>query len=434
MNPPQPIGNPFLKEITTPILTKSQQSELYAILAQGKGYLDVFGECGMGKTTILKSLGRVDVENVEGLGQFRFLVCIYLNCTTKVISQSPDEFWKIVFEELERKSLNISDLEKFERSNKGLESIMRLLAKQSKSVLLILDEFEGLIPTETTNPQITRNFLTELRGLVTHDPSAILVIGTRCGLTKLWEIFANPGGASEFPNNSTRFLLGRWKEAEFESFLERSKIGNQPGFSKQEMRFIENLSCRHPGLTQRAARIVFNERLDQNTRNLAESNLANITEKFIADTTDIYKEIWRGMDEEERLIMTIIALKIAQGKIPGANYSLSKINPIFEQKAIILRELMSRHILVNPEENSDRNLDQPFSPFFSQWIIEEIVNDPPDSLENRLRIYGGLITQGQFQALKNAVNFFYENRENVVKYTKEVIKIAIKIGSLPIFE
>ena len=201
------IENPFLKEIESPILTKSQRAELCAILAQGKGYLDVFGECGMGKTTILKSLGRIDVENVEGLGLFTSLVCIYLDCKTKVISQNPDEFWNVIFEELGRKSLNINDLEKCERSNKGLESIMRSLAGQSKSLLLILDEFDGLIPIKTTDLQQTRNFLTELRGLTNHDPSAILVIGTRCGLEKLWEPFTNPGDASEFPNNPTRLAL-----------------------------------------------------------------------------------------------------------------------------------------------------------------------------------------------------------------------------------
>ena len=201
------IENPFLKEIESPILTKSQRAELCAILAQGKGYLDVFGECGMGKTTILKSLGRIDVENVEGLVLFTSLVCIYLDCKTKVISQNPDEFWNVIFEELGRKSLNINDLEKCERSNKGLESIMRSLAGQSKSLLLILDEFDGLIPIKTTDLQQTRNFLTELRGLTNHDPSAILVIGTRCGLEKLWEPFTNPGDASEFPNNPTRLAL-----------------------------------------------------------------------------------------------------------------------------------------------------------------------------------------------------------------------------------
>ena len=428
MNSHQPIENPFLKEIKTPILTQSQKSELYTILNQKNGYLDVCGECGTGKTTILKSLGRVDVENVEGLRQFASLVCIYLDCKTKVISRSPDEFWKVIFEELGRKSLNISGLETYERSNQGLQSIMRLLAEQSKSLLLILDEFDGLIP-ETTDLQQTRNFLNELRGLTIADPPAILVIGTRCGLTKLWEPFANPGGASEFPNNSTRFLLGLWQRPQFQSFLERSKTGNQPSFNSQQMRFIESLSGRHPGLTQRAARFVFSERLDQNTRNLTESDLKTITEKFIADTTYVYNQMWRGMDKEERLMMTIIALKNAQGKIPGANYSLGNINPILEQKARILRELKSRHILVNPEENSDMNLDQPFSPFFSQWIIEKIVNEPPDSLKNRLKIYGGLISEGQLTALGNAIAFFYKNRENVVKYTKEVIKIVTTIRS-----
>ena len=169
MNLNRPVQNPFLQQIENPILKKSQLSELYTILSQGKGYLDVFGECGTGKTTMLRSLGKIDVKAVEGLGKFDNLVCIHIDCKTKVTSESPEKiqekFWQVIFEKLEKKSLNIDNLDGLERSNKGLEMILEKLAHQSKHLFLVLDEFEGLIPAEESLRQQTRNFLTELRGL-----------------------------------------------------------------------------------------------------------------------------------------------------------------------------------------------------------------------------------------------------------------------------
>jgi len=427
MNLNRPVQNPFLQQIENPILKKSQLSELYTILSQGKGYLDVFGECGTGKTTMLRSLGKIDVKAVEGLGKFDNLVCIHIDCKTKVTSESPEKipekFWQVIFEELEKKSLNIDNLDRFERSNKGLEMILEKLAHQSKHLFLVLDEFEGLIPGEDSLHQQTRNFLTELRGLTNHEPSVILAVGTRCGLEKLWEPFANPGGSSEFPNNSTRFLLGLWQEAQFQAFLERSKVDNQRMFSPEQMRFIEKLSGRHPGLTQKAAKLLFNKRLDENTHNLTDLNLREITKQFITEAASIYREIWKGMDEEERLVMTIIVLENNQGEIPNARYSIKNINQSLDQR--IVNDLKGRHLLV--EKDINPLMYKPFSPFFNEWIVQEIAKEPPNALQERLKLYGGRISQGNAKALKTAVSFLYRNKDVIVEYTKKIIQLAIDL-------
>jgi len=106
MNPNQLVQNPFFQEIENPILTRSQNSDLYTILSQGHGYLNIFGECGTGKTTILKALGKIDVKPIGGLGELSQLtqfICLYIDCKTRVISQSPDTFWNVIFKELDRK-------------------------------------------------------------------------------------------------------------------------------------------------------------------------------------------------------------------------------------------------------------------------------------------------------------------------------------------
>lgn len=433
MNPNQLVQNPFFQEIENPILTRSQNSDLYTILSQGHGYLNIFGECGTGKTTILKALGKIDVKPIGGLGELSQLtqfICLYIDCKTSVISQSPDTFWNVIFKELDRKlkdkNLNLvdlTDLTTVERSNKGLELIIQSLAQENKHLLLALDEFEGLIPQGEALRQQTRTFLTELRGLTNHEPSAILVIGTRCGLEKLWEPFADPGGSSEFPNNSQRFLLGLWKEAEFQAFLERSQVNGQARFTRREMRFIENLSGRHPGLTQKAAKLLFSKRLDENTVNLTDSQFQEISEQFIVDAASTYKEIWRGMDEQERLVMTMIVLENTQGEIPNARYLIENINQSLDQR--IVNDLKGRHLLILKDINLSTN--KPFSELFTAWIVQEISQEPPAVLQERLKLYGGIISQGNARSLQNTVKFFYENRAVVAEYAQKIIKLAIDL-------
>ena len=429
MNLGQPIHNPFLQNIKSPILAQSQLTELYTILEQGRGYLNIFGECGTGKTIVLQCLGKIDIEEFKGLGKFPKLVCIYINCRTKVPSSNPDQFWQTIFDELEKKDLGIGDFKNIERSCQSLASILEKLEKQSKHLLLALDEFDGIIPINTvdnSNLQNIRHFLTELRGLTSHDSSAILAIGTRCGLDKLWEPFANPGDSSEFPNNSTRFLLGLWQEKLFEAFLERSQVGDQSLFSTRQMRFIQNLSGRHPGLTKIAAKLLFNKRLDENTTNLTNSHLQEIAEQFIVESASTYSAIWRGMDEEEHLVVTIIVLENYQGKILNTIYSIKNINESLDKR--IVNDLKGRHLLLNNDENLSTY--QIFSPFFSEWIVQEIAHEPPDALQNRIMLYGGRISRKNLEALRAALQFLYQHKDKIKQYTEKAIKIAINIKNL----
>ena len=129
------------------------------------------------------------------------------------------------------------------------------------------------------------------------------------------------------------------------------------------------------------------------------------------------------MDEEERLVMTIIVLENNQGEIPNARYSIENINQSLDQR--IVNDLKGRHLLV--EKDMNPLMYKPFSPFFNEWIVQEIAKEPPNALQERLKLYGGRISQGNAKALKTAVSFLYRNKDIIVEYTKKIIKLAIDL-------
>ena len=419
------ITNPFLQALL-PILSEKDKSTIMTTLQNPGGFLQVVGECGTGKTTLLQYLSHLNSAIPTKFSEYIF---IYLNCQDRVLSCTAGEFWDKVFLEVEDILAERTDLD---RSQQGFESFINLLAQENKRIVLLLDDFDCLVRVDDQYLDQTRSFLQSLRSITTRIRNkGNLVTASRLDLHRLWEPFAAPG-FSDFPNASTYFRLPTsWKEDTFTTFLERSQIDNQAMFRRSQMRQIEKLSSRHPKLSQIASSILFEKRIEQGN-NLTPADF-DITFCTYPEVASVLQMFWNTMNEEEHLLLKLISLTSIEAMpellIPE-QYKLGNIKNILDTNRTGINKLFGRGFLVRCESTKLTISCRVFLPLFNIWILNLIAQEPPKSSEERVVVWKNWLSAEQLSRLGNGIRFLQENKGTIVSVVSFVPKAIRYLSSL----
>jgi AAA ATPase domain len=427
--------NPFVKSAYSSqdvIISHGKISRFLSPIAAEGGALAIYGERGMGKSTMLNYIANPPLDLLEAY--FQNCIFVFLNCQDTISPPIASSFWHQITKQLEMgletgpvKSKCRKVLLRLQEggtlNHNDFHEILDVAAGALKRVILILDDFDCLIRTDQENLDETRTFFQGFRSLTTRDSNkANIVVATRNSLQELCKPLSAPN-YSAFDNGFTNERLRFFKEEELLEFLQRVERTSQPPFSSIEVRYVAYLSGCHPELSQIAASEIFKQRIESKVL-LNKSLLEEVVgEHFKSESRFVFETLWQRATEIERLLLMLITLQKYQGKLTKSQYKLSDIPELFEEKARELSELSQRGLLIRTSTRTSQW--EIFSPIFQWWILKELETTSPDYLNERRKVWGNLVTQKRADELGKVIDFFKRNRQYIEQLGRTILQFSV---------
>jgi AAA ATPase domain len=426
--------NPFFKSGYSSqdiILAHRKLSRLFSPIHAEGGALGVYGERGMGKSTMLNYIANPPLELLGD--EFQKHVFVSMNCQDTVSQPFFSDFWYQITKKLEIK-LDLGPIKSkckilLKRYDEGealthndFHEVLDVAAGSCKRIVLVLDDFDCLIRTDLENLDVTRTFFQGFRSLTTRDSNkANIVVATRVSLQELCKPLSAPY-LSAFENGFTTERLRCFSEKELVQLLQRVEQAGQPLFSQAEVHYVAYLSGYHPQLAQIAAAIIFDQRIDLGAP-LEQTTLEEIVgEQFKSEVCFVFEALWQRATEIERLLLMLITLQTCQGKLLSGQYSLSDLPELFGERERELLELTQRGLLTRMQVNPP--LYNIFSPVFQWWILKELETSSHDYLNERRKVWGNLVTQKRAEQLGSVIEFLKSNRQNIEQLGRTILRVT----------
>ena len=235
---------------------------LFSRLANGESSA-IVGEPHIGKSSLLCYLADKDVQH-EWLGKVsEHYICIDIDCEMLPADFTPNDFWQIIIARV-RKIADGDDLKEqcrivFE-NNFGsftLEALFKLLAKQERRVVLLIDEFDTLLHHPNFNKA---EFFGALRAFASHTDGLAIITASRMSVAEMnrrsHEL--NPFG-SPFFNNSIEVRLKLFAPEEAHQLVETTlqRVSPPISFSPEDYAWISKVAGQHPFLVQVAGSAIY---------------------------------------------------------------------------------------------------------------------------------------------------------------------------------
>ncbi|MFZ5917075.1 MAG: AAA family ATPase [Chloroflexota bacterium] len=345
-----------------------REEQVDAIMGQltgpAHGGSAISGERRVGKTSLLHYL--VSPQAAQDwdvpLDRWHFIL---LDCQQTDMSCSEIRFWQQVFDAIaaavpgelagDARALAHSD----EVEEWALGHFFDRVAREDRLVILLLDEFEAVTEqVDRHNPTL----LYQLRQLLNRQQRGMaLITASREPVEVLCHDIVFRG--SPFYNNLLSVWLPPFGDGEIEDLLARAA----PSFSETEAAYIVRIGGRHPLLLQLAADEMYRAR--SRLRPGRALNLAAVGRSFERRARQHYRDIWDDMPPQDRLLLSLAALRSFHQVVGGLDYEVRFIDALLARFNRPLRTLTERGFLT---------ADSPplvLSSVGQWWLVEEITGD-----------------------------------------------------------
>ena len=424
-----PLVNPFINSGVVPveliIVDSIKASRIFSPLIYEGGSLGLYGERGMGKSSLLNYIAHppVDWQN----DHLKNHIFVSFNCPDTVSPFTPSNFWLHAVKHLDSKMKAGPIKEKCQKllklqeegvdlGSNNFHEILDVAAGAGMRIVLVLDDFDAFIIDDKDHIEITRTFLQGLRSLTTRNSNkANLVTATRRHLEELCKS-VNVLGVSPFSNGFTLYRVQMFRDLEMARLFQWVEKIGQPCFNSNEASYISYLSGHHPQLAQIAASEIFNQRLEMGA---PLNDLTPVGELFKSESRHVFESLWDAASEIEQMMLMLIALQKLEGKIPKRQYDLTDLSVIFSQRERELIELFNRGLII--KTRTDPPEWDIFSPVFGWWVLKEIESVDPEQLSERRKVWGNLLTQKQANRLEQLANAVRDNIGVIEAFGKTVI-------------
>lgn len=357
--------NPFI--VGGPVDTPrffGRDREIYQVLDPvshpSRGSVSIVGERRIGKTSLLHYVSAPDVIRRWNLDQTPS-VFLYLDFQ-KISPMSITRFWRSVLKDFSKalKDRRLDDalsclVERLAQADPisfdDIGDLLKHLEHANLLLVLLLDEFEYLIPAETPEQETrTREFLSGLRALINQRERVMsLIVATREPLADLCRKVRFMG--SPFYNNFATVILRPFSLREAEGFLDQMLVGTGVTFTPEEKTFIFELGGTHPLLLQAAASCLFYEKSIP-----GEVDSEAVQRCFIDQVQHHLEDLWKCSDSREKEILTLVAgdHALASGRLAQWRRE---------------RDLLDKRGLISRQ--SDRNY-KIFTTTFKRWLLDHL--------------------------------------------------------------
>lgn len=290
-----------------------------------------------------------------------------------------------------------------------LRQLFELLRQNKIQLIIMFDTFELLL-SNASDEFKDISFLGFL-----HDASKrgglSLVISSRYQSNKLLSMTPRLPGSYLF-SNTINIILKNFDANTIQKLLKRAS----PNFSNSEEMFIQRVSGSNPYLLQAMASTMYNRRHD------IEDSEANAADTFYHGVKSHFLDIWDGLDEAEKTVSVILAVKSLSGIALGQSYNYGEIErfDVYKPELLSLQRkglahivekttrgwlFDSDHYLVWRSEKGGAEKWAMSCEAFVWWIEDEIIKTVRDIPAHdqwlRDKRNRGVITQKQWNDIKS---------------------------------
>ena len=362
---PFTYGNP----ISNPARFFGRQREVEQVFSR-LGNLEfesssVVGERRMGKTSLLNYIADPSVRQKYGFDRPGD-VFLYVDLQLVDRATTPARLWQRLLRQLGRACQDEAVRTALEAlrepddiDNFALADLFDTIDDRELRVVLLLDEFENI----TENESFDEHFFYGLRSLAIHHNLA-LVTSSRRELIDLCHSEAIR--SSPFFNIFAHIPLPLLTEQEARALIADSLAGTPVRFDEAEIVDILDLAGCHPLFLQVAGYFLF----EAHERGLPpDERPAMVERELCREAAPHLSELWESSSDQERILLTTLALLERQGKAGRHGFSLDQLRTLYGRSDQMLTHLDRRGLLVSEDE--DYALA---SGVFGAWIVDEITN------------------------------------------------------------
>ncbi len=277
--------NPFIDlRPATPETFVGRESILELVFAQTFGstrlHIAVDGPMGIGKTSLLTYIADPKVAMQRQLNPEEYILCMIDFRTLD--NYTTTSFCKSVLREVSRvirNELVTTLMEREEIDLIDLEGLLNELQEHNKTLILLLDEFDCAIQTETpSSERKTRRFLSRFLHLLKPHANIGVITASEQPLQELTNQLIR--GTPFFTAFSPRRLRG-FSEDEADEFIDRNLAYTDITFSPDERKRIYQYTKGHPARLKVAAAALFEAKCDGTANG---NNIDQIIERALSQS------------------------------------------------------------------------------------------------------------------------------------------------------
>ncbi|MDJ0518769.1 MAG: ATP-binding protein [Trichodesmium sp. MO_231.B1] len=401
-------------------------SELYTIFDQinNRGHVAIDGGSGMGKSSLLNYIKSPIFWEEKGL-KFSEALIVYHNCGG---SFTPNSFWQEVLKELRNEAEDDGDLQsKIDDVLKeeiieirDIRQILRHIGKKDKFLLLLLDDYHGILGTQEDyinnleKSRETQTFLSGLRNLAVHSTEGQYFSTVVAAFRRLDRLGPElPRGGSPWYNHYLYVDLKPFNQQDIEKYFftpnKNFFISILDNIQKEK---VLGITGGYPILLQHAGNI-----LSQSERDI---DINTFKEKFKNQTEQIFKDIWKNLTADEQNLLLLIVIDNLNGEVSGKRYSLDDIDKVFERNRYTLTTLQQKGVIYQNSEDDKYNFS---SSLMQDLLVQEFDEKISDPREEKILFekFGIKVTEKQAKIAK-------KNVPSIMKIGGAIIKVISGIN------
>ncbi|MBW4526353.1 MAG: ATP-binding protein [Phormidium tanganyikae FI6-MK23] len=423
------LRNPYVPgKPVSPLLFIGHGNEIETAFDQilSRGHLAIWGGSGIGKTSFLEMIAAPQTWTFRAQDPTKAVI-VLLSCLG-VSPFNAANFWREVFLLLKEALTDEPEIQKevedyLDRqtaSKDNLRSILRLLGKREKFLLLLIDDYDvALQPNPSYTEQDAANFLSDCRNLASHAKESQYLASIVTSLRRLNEagIKLKPG-ESPWYNHYLFQPLKPFNETDAAALL-----GGLP-LTPALKDGIRDIADGSPALLQVAGYLLFRE---------FRANRLPDPDAFAAEfqraTEHYFEDNWNFSSETEQTLLMLLALTHLKGRLLKKRYDLGDTDVIFSQKERELRDLEERGVVIYQVKEGKKQY-RFASSLMEWWVIKEIENSDEEALQARQRTFLNLMSRRQAETVTSAIRWLWQNKEEVPPILAWLGKItsALSIG------
>ncbi len=402
------LGNPFICGGPVPpshfIGREREVQTIYdQITGHALGSIAICGDRRIGKTSLLQYVCHPQVLQEWDIPRDKYL---FLFLDSQSISEfTPSRFWRRLLTRLLReKKGNLPPamlegiLARREIGHTDFEIVLDEISHRGQVLVLLLDEFEWVIRTDSENEPITRDFLSALRALMNRTPKAlVLVVATCRRLDELCRPIKFIG--SPFYNEFLFRRLRPFTRREIDQLLDNALKGTGIEFTTEERDYICSLAGTHPFLIQLAGSTLLEFRM-QGLETASNSEL--IRAEFEESARYHLSQLWENCSREEQMLLTVLALQRLREH--GKRNAFERILNRHERT---LTDLLKRGLIAQVEQTI-----AVCPTTFESWVIREMRSADEEEFAKRETLMFDLLPRDEAEQVTNLMRLI-SDREDV---------------------
>ncbi len=423
------LRNPYVPgKPVSPLLFIGRGNEIETAFDQilSRGHLAIWGGSGVGKSSFLEMIAAPQTWTFRGHDPTKAVI-VLLSCLG-VTPFNAANFWHEVFLRLKDVLTDEPEIQKeveecVDRrtaSKDALRSILRLLGKKEKFLLLLIDDYEVALQLNSSyTEQDALDFLSDSRNLALYSKESKHFTSIVTSIRRL-----NEAGVKVRPGESpwyNHYLFQPLKP--FSENDATALLGGLP-LTPALKDGIRDIADGSPALLQVAGFLLFRE---FRANRLPDPEA--FTTEFRRATEQYFEDNWNFSNDTEQTLLMLLALTHLKGRLLKKRYDLGDTDVIFSQKERELRDLEERGIVVYQMQEGKKQY-RFASSLMEWWVIKEIENSDEEALQARQRTFLNLMSRRQAETVTNAIRWLWQHKEEVPPLLVWLGKItsALSIG------